>query len=274
MPRLYAKAQRELAEERDRQMEQGISDLKALLASKKDGNFDSVKSQVMSRLDEMIAASDRMLQKFQVPDDGWDFGREKSYPVFAEGATLRLRPFADGDERLYYEIRESYKIFEKNVPDAEMIAVYWSETQRGSAFYCVVQRVSDSEKLGYIALKDTSKDVWEVAIELLPAYCGRGYGTEAIPLFLNRVRAITEKDQYQFVVEVDNIPCQRCMEKIRARLTGVVNLVFDDPERAERFEEDNLDLISNRIEELALELGIEPRKLLSHVLDYRLCLWD
>ena len=269
MPRLYVKAQRELAEERNREMEQGFSDLKALLAAKEDGNFDSVRAQVMSRLDEMIAASDRRLQKLQVPDNGWDFGREKSSPIFAEDATLRLRPFADGDERLYFEIRESYKIFEKNVPDDEMIAVYWSETQRDSAFYCVVQRASDSENLGYIALKDTSKDVWEVAIELLPAYCGRGYGTEAIPLFLNRVRAITGKDQYQFVVEVDNIPCQRCMEKIQAKLTGVVNLVFDDLDRAERFEEDNLDLISNRIEELAQELDIAPRKLLSHVLDYR-----
>ena len=42
------------------------------------------------------------------------------------------------------------------------------------------------------------------------------------------------------------------------------------PEDQARFEEENLHLIDDNIQDLADRLGVEPRKLLSHVLDYRL----
>ena len=39
---------------------------------------------------------------------------------------------------------------------------------------------------------------------------------------------------------------------------------------AEKFEEEHLDEITEHMRELADELMVEPRKLLSHVLDYRI----
>lgn len=270
MDRIYAKALRAHISAQREQMRQKAAELLTMLADEKSGDFESNKSQILSRLDEMLAESDRKLERFNVPVGGWDFGAEKGRDVFVEDATLRLSPFSNGDERLYCEIRESYRIFEKDISEDKLIASYWSETQCDSVFYCMVERSSDFQKIGYIALKDTTKDVWEVAIELLPDFCGHGYGPAAILLFLNRIRDITGKRQYNFLVEVDNNPCQRCMEGIQAKLVGIVNLVFDDREQAERFEEENLDMITKHLEDLAAELGVEPRKLLSHVLDYRL----
>ena len=64
-----------------------------------------------------------------------------------------------------------------------------------------------------VAVKDTSKELWEIAVELDKAHCGQGCGSKAITLFLKRLNEITTKNQFQFLVEVDNIPCQSCMKK-------------------------------------------------------------
>ena len=71
-------------------------------------------------------------------------------------------------------------------------------------------------------------------------------------------------------MEVDNIPCQNCMKKAGAELLGLHNFAFDSEEAAEQFEETHLALITEHMRTLAAKLGVEPRKLLSHVLDYRI----
>lgn len=119
-------------------------------------------------------------------------------------------------------------------------------------------------------MSTTGKDLWEIAIELSSAHCHQGYGAKAIILFLQKVKEITGKSQFQFLVEVDNIPCQNCMKKIKASLIGIHNCAFDTEKEADAFEERNLELITEHIKTLSEELDVMPRKLLSHVLDYRL----
>ena len=270
MDRLYAKALKFLMRMQHEQMRQVYADLRAISADKGSDEYAIAHEKILSQLDSLIEDSERRLKRWEKTSGGWDFSAEKAGGVFAEDSTLRLRPFSDKDKWSYYEIRRPYRIFKDNTPEDELIANYWVETQGDTEFFCMVERVSDGQNIGYITLKDTSKDLWEVAIELRPDYCGFGYGPAAILLFLNRIRDITGKRQYNFLVEVDNIPCQRCMGKIKAKLTGLMDIVFDDREQAEKFEKENLDMITEHLEGLAAELRVEPRKLLSNVLDYRL----
>lgn len=279
MDRIYAKAQRERMEQQKKQHSKDLSEILAILDAEEGNDFQVIKGKVIARLEEMIAESeqaernrDNKLRELYEPSGGWDFGREKAEQVFAVGKMLRLRPFACGDEKFYCDVREMYSINEKKISEDSLVASYWAGTQRSSAFFCVIEHIPDLVKIGYIALKDTTKEPWEVAVELGPDYCGRGYGPEAIRLFLNEIQEITGKMQYQFLVEVDNIPCQCCMRKLGAELVGIKDLVFDSKDEAEQFEERNLGMITEHMEALAEELGIEPRKLLSHVLDYRISL--
>ena len=116
-------------------------------------------------------------------------------------------------EEFYAAVREQYSIFQKDLTMAQLTD-YWSpEIKKTSALYYVIEVEDDSQKIGYIAVKDTSKELWEIAIELDKAHCGQGCGSKAITLFLKRLNEITTKNQFQFLVEVDNIPCQRCMRK-------------------------------------------------------------
>jgi L-amino acid N-acyltransferase YncA len=113
--------------------------------------------------------------------------------------------------------------------------------------------------------------LWEIAIELDGKYTRRGYGPRSIRLYLNEIRRITGKETFRALVEADNIPSQKCFEKLGAQLVGLCSgAVLKTDAEKERFEEKNLDLIDEHMVGLAERLGTEPRKLLSHVLDYRL----
>ena len=71
-------------------------------------------------------------------------------------------------------------------------------------------------------------------------------------------------------MESDNVPSQRCFESL-GELIGLYNGgMLRLPEEQARFEEANLDLIDDNMRALAARLGAEPRKLLSHVLEYRM----
>lgn len=263
MDRIYAKAQR-------KKRNRDLDEILAMLDDLKDEDFQISKQKILARLDEMIAENEVHPSETVETGNGWDFSREKAQSIFAEDDIVQLRPFSKGDERFYFLIREQYKIFEKDLSEEQLISSYWVETQQDSAFYCTIVRSRDCTKLGYIALKNTSKNLWEIAIELGQEYCRCGYGARAILLFLRKVREITGKSVFQFLVEIDNIPCQGCMKKIEARLVGIHNLVFDTEEEAKQFEEENLELITEHMQMLAKELDVAPKELLSHVLDYRL----
>lgn len=263
MGRIFAKAERE-------KFKQDMDEILALFDDMDGENFQMSKQTILSRLEEMIAEPETESSESTESSDGWDFRKEKAARLFAEDDVIRLRPFSCGDEKFYFLIREQYKIFKMDFPEEQLIANYRKGLQRRTSFYCVIERRSDGAPLGYIALKDTSRALWEIAIELDQQYCRHGYGSRAIVVFLQEVKRITGKSQFQFLVEVDNVPCQNCMKKVNARLVGIHNLTFDSVEKAESFERKNLALITEHMKSLAGELDVAPRKLLSHVLDYRL----
>ena len=72
-------------------------------------------------------------------------------------------------------------------------------------------------------------------------------------------------------MDTANIPSQKCFEKIGAELVGLCDGPFLKlPDEKKRFEDRNLNLLTDNMRELASRLGVDPRKMLSHVLDYRM----
>lgn len=256
------------------QKEQMKSILDELLASlDKSGKSDALTDEAptyskQELIDSISALCDP--SKSSEASEYWDFSQEKTKPVFIADGTILLRPLSVKDEEFYATIREQYSIFHKGFSMAQLVDYWCPEIRRASMFCCVIEAVDINRKIGYIAVKDTSKELWEIAIELDKAHCGQGYGPKAITLFLKRLNEITAKKQFQLLVEVDNILCQNCVKKAGAELAGLRNLAFDSEEEAKQFEETHLNLITEHIRALAMKLGAEPRKLLSHALDYRI----
>lgn len=195
----------------------------------------------------------------------WDFSGEKALPVFAEEDSLSLVPMKEEDRDFYLSIRKQYWELGSEEESRE-----WEKLQRAESFYCRI--LLSGEPCGYIGLKDTSKNLWELAVELDREHCYRGLGGKAVMLFLQKVKELTGKTQFQALVESDNQASQKCFEKMGAKLIDIYLEAFSDDDEAAAFEEKHLDMITPEMVELAERLEVEPRELLSHVLDYRIIL--
>lgn len=213
----------------------------------------------------------KALEKADEKTTAWDFSKEKQQSVFACAGEIVIRPINTGDVELYTDIRMQYSMMYRSMivtGEHRKESLFLLDLCHFESFYCAI--VVDEKTIGYLGIKDTRVDLWEIAIELDETYVHCGYGPQSIKLFLNEVFRITGKSEFRALVEPDNIPSQRCFEKL-GELVGLCNSkLLSLPEDQVRFEERNLNLIDNHIREIANHIGVEPRKLLSHVLDYRL----
>lgn len=206
--------------------------------------------------------------------DAWDFFHEKGLPVFAQDDDITLCPITSNDEEFYRGIRMQYSLIYRSAyyaAEEHKTDLFLSEALAPEVFYCIIRDVNQNLPIGYLGIKDTSAGLWEIAIELDEKYTRQGFGPRSIRLYLNKLQHITEKTEFKARVEVDNIPSQKCFERLGAKLIGLCDSVaLKTDEEKNRFEEGHLDLIDLHMIELADRLGVEPRKLLSHVLEYRL----
>lgn len=63
-----------------------------------------------------------------------------------------------------------------------------------------------------VSVKDSTRCIWELAVELAPEFCGKSYGSQAIPLFLSAVSEMTGRTQFRAFVEPNNYALQKCIE--------------------------------------------------------------
>lgn len=204
----------------------------------------------------------------------WDFTAEKAQELLVKDRAAILRPVQVADADFYVSVKAQYSMMYRaliHMGKVDNRDLLLADLLKPESFFCIVENAKDGTPVGYIGVKDTRADIWEIAIELDGRFAHHGFGSRGIQLFLNEIHRITGKSEYQALVETDNFPSQKCFEKLGARLIGLCNgpiLKLDEEKR--QFEEKNLNLIDDNMKELAARMGVAPRKLLSHVLDYRL----
>lgn len=234
-------------------------------------------SQIMEMLDAKTKELEKKLEKVTTGFNGkvWDFGKEREMGVFVEDNAILLRNCRDSEKEKYIQVKRENTDNPEYYDSESAVDSTWKMFEDEKSFCCSIIRKGDNEFIGYISIKDTKSNLWEIAIELLQEQCHKGYGSRAIALFLPAISKITGKTQFQALVETDNIPSQLLMEKLGARLIDIYDYTFQgDEEAATAFEEKNMAEITERMVLLAEQIGVEPRKMLSHVLDYRFFVED
>ena len=228
------------------------------------------KDELLKILYGMVQSEEQVLAK----KEPWDFSREKSQTVFVCGDEILIRPITPKDETFYCGVRMQYSLMYQaayNTARDNKKSILLDEIFAPQVFYCIICNSNDGQPMGYLGIKDTSAEIWEIAIELDGKYTHRGFGSKSLHLYLNEVQRRTGVGEFRAVVEVDNIPSQRCFEGLGAKLVGLCDsFVLRTEDEKKRFEEQNLQLIDTHMIDLAKQLEVEPRKLLSHLLDYRL----
>lgn len=226
-------------------------------------------AQYRKEMNEIVA----LMRRTELKDGVWDFSREREMEVFAQDDTLVLRPLTVLDGDFYVGIRMQYSAYyraEISTSSHRKESLYVWDVFMLRQFYCVIERTTDRTPIGFIGIKDSTKDVWEIAIELDQKHVHQGYGSHSVRLFLNTISHITGKTEFQAKVDADNIPSQNCFEKL-GKLVGVCPSGFPmTPEEEEKMIQRSRHLINAHMIELAAQLGVAPEKLLVNVLDYRM----
>jgi RimJ/RimL family protein N-acetyltransferase len=137
-----------------------------------------------------------------------------------------------------------------------------------TANYSIFDKTS-GEYVGYCGIKNLTQDNWEIAIGLLKKFQGKGYGYNALVLMFNALKNLTGTRVYRSRVDSDNYASQGLMKKLGARPNGISEMFLHGDELI-RFQEENKDLIDDRIIGVANEFGVAPIDLLGHVLEYRI----
>ena len=128
----------------------------------------------------------------------------------------------------------------------------------------------DNEYAGYCGINNLGSNRWEIAIELLERYRYKGIGSIAIKTMIEKINSRLGVNNFTVKIAPDNYASQRLFEKLGAIPVGIAEYLLHDEKDKKHVEESMLGLIDEKLLLVADKFNVEPKKLLSHVLEYEL----
>lgn len=193
----------------------------------------------------------------------WDAGT-----ISCLNGGLILRKVEEADRDGYIGLQKAYNLMNSMLKEETYCDMVWREHQEPKALMFSI--IKDGQYIGYCGIKNTSQEPWEIAIEILPDWTNQGIGRIAIDGMLDAVKARLGINQFRVRIDPGNHASQKMFEKLGAIPNGISEFLIHDKATLEKCEEDNLHLIDADTISLAGKFGVEPRKLLSHILEYSL----
>lgn len=188
---------------------------------------------------------------------------------------LVLRAPADEDKLKYVDTFGSIHplLAAEYRRNAALMQSYWEESVKGEASLCCSICMKDGgDFVGYCSVEKLSKRPLEVGINLLPEFQAYGFGPEAISAFMESIQRAAGPMDFIALIEPENVNSQKLFRRLGFKPERIATLFIKDPDDLRRFEDirlQGLGEIPEGLLDLAEEFGVEPRKLLSHVLVFR-----
>lgn len=185
--------------------------------------------------------------------------------------TIFLRPVQPCDHEIFDTLQKANPLIQSMEDKEPFLDLVWREHNEDKSLMMSI--VMDRDYIGYCGIKNTAQPIWEIAIELLPEWTKHGIGFLALTAMLDEMKSRLGVSKYIVRIEPANMASQKLFEKLGARPSGIVDLWFNEQTTLKKCEEAGLHLIDDNMIEVAKKFNVEPRKLLSHVLEYEL-LWS
>ena len=199
----------------------------------------------------------------ELKNDFWNAG-----VVTCADSSIILRRVDASDREGFLSLQRKYSVLRSMLEEESYCTLVWNEHQEDKALMLTIEK--SGEYLGYCGIKNTSQDPWEIAIELQPQWTKQGIGGHALSAMLDAIKARLGVNEFRVRIDPGNSASQKVFERLGAVPNGISKLLLHDPSIIEKCEEENLHLIDDAVIALAEKFGVEPRKLLSHVLEYTL----
>lgn len=193
----------------------------------------------------------------------WSFGE-----IECMDHDLILRAVGEGDRSDYLRLKREYALIQSVLQEETICNRLWNEHKGSKTLNCSI--IKDGNYIGYCGINDITQDPWEIAIELQPEWTNKGIGHLAITVMLDAIHNRLGVTEYKVRIEPANLPSQKLFEKLGAKPDGIAEWLLHDPQAMKRCEEANEELLDANMIAAAEKFSVEPQKLLSHVLVYRL----
>jgi len=184
------------------------------------------------------------------------------------GERIVLRKVCDADRDKYLEVRLAYSVVKDFMKEDAHRQMLWNEHTDETALMFSI--FFDHEYVGYCGIHNVTRKTWEIAMELLPEKTNRGIGVSAMTAMLDAIKARLGVKEYRVRIEPTNSVSQKFFERLGAVPNGLSTFLLHDPQVLEACEEENFHLIDDSLRVVAEKFSVEPQKLLSHVLEYKL----
>ena len=244
--------------------------LEKALELKEQGEDDACE-QVMEDMRLWLENKIEQLEQEQKRDiiENWDRSVfPKVGEQLVEGNRVLLQVLREEEKEQYLAVKYEYSPLKRAYKDEEFREEVWNDFISESAFVCSIYEKDSNEFVGYCSIKDLSKKEWELAIELKSDKCHKGYGTEALNLFMQAVHKLTGRRFFRVRVEIDNHASQGLMKKLGAYPNGISEFWLHG-EEIERFQEEYKYMITDEIRNVAEEFCMDAEDILGYVLEYR-----
>ena len=243
------------------------------ILEKDDGStFEEKKKEAIALLEkyENTDLEERVIQVATEDEMGrctkekfWSFGKEISC---ADDILLRI-PLPE-DRKGFISIQKEYFPMRRSLMEESYCNMMWKEHMDSKSLMCTI--VKNGQYVGYCGIKNTGRTDWEIAIELLSQWLHKGIGYVAVNAFLKEIKKRLGKHEFRVRIAPDNYASQRLFTKLGAIPNGISEFMVHDSESMKQCEEENLHLLDDKLIQLAEQFEVEPKRLLSHILEYRL----
>lgn len=248
-----------------------LEQLEKAISLKEDGlilESDAVIDMLSLEVEKIMAQFDEPKEK----NENLNFDKSilpKNGKFLAENNRVVLRAVSyEGYEdymEISYECAIMRSAFKEDAFKKDLWESFLSDT---AANFSIYDKVT-VEYVGYCGIKNINVENWELVIELLKKYRHRGYGYHALVVMLNALTELTGKTTYRSRVDSDNYVSQNLMKKLGAKPNGISEM-FIHGEDLRKFQEENKDLIDDKLRKLAKEFHVAPIDLIGHVLEFRI----
>ena len=192
----------------------------------------------------------------------------KKGEIVASGDKITLGVIKDEEKEKYIAVSKAHSFTKAVYEKEEFCQSVWGDFISGNGFVCSIYIKETGEYVGYCSIKNLASEEWELAIELMPEFCHKGYGTEALSLFMDLIYKLTERRFFRARVAVDNHASQGLMKKLGATPDGISEYLLHGDD-IKIFQEENKDMITDEVREVADEFCMDAEDLLGYVLEYR-----
>lgn len=190
--------------------------------------------------------------------------------ILCEDPEIVLRKPSDNDLEPYYFLKKEYAYMKSAFAKPEYKNELWQEYLSDESLYYTIARKEDNDFIGYCGVKNLNRKIWEIAIEIKSDCCHQGYGYRVLKMYLETVANMSNRHEFASRVDTDNIVSQNLMEKLGFQPYGLSEFLLHREEDKLAAEEEYKDKLDDRYMALAEKFNVEPKKLLSHVLEYRM----